>query len=48
MCKGWTSVEQVLNNAMQTISQNIKNNNIALPTQIICRNINESDCVVTR
>lgn len=46
--KGWTSIEPVLNNAMQTISQSIKNNSISLPIQIICRNINESQCEFTR
>lgn len=48
MIQGWTAVEQVLNNAMQTISQSIKNNSNPFPYQIICRNINESECAFTR
>uniref|UniRef100_A0A914E6I4 Alpha-mannosidase n=1 Tax=Acrobeloides nanus TaxID=290746 RepID=A0A914E6I4_9BILA len=48
MTQGWTEVEQVLNNAMQTISQSIKNNSNPFPYQIICRNINESECAFTR
>lgn len=48
MLNGWTSGEQVLNNAMQTISQTIKNNTVSLPKQIICRNVNESECTFTR
>uniref|UniRef100_A0A914EQY4 Uncharacterized protein n=1 Tax=Acrobeloides nanus TaxID=290746 RepID=A0A914EQY4_9BILA len=41
-------MEQVLNNAMQTISQYVKNNTATFPQQIICRRANESDCELTR
>uniref|UniRef100_A0A914DWY4 Glycosyl hydrolase family 38 C-terminal domain-containing protein n=1 Tax=Acrobeloides nanus TaxID=290746 RepID=A0A914DWY4_9BILA len=41
-------MEQVLNNAMQTISQYVKNNTATFPQQIICRRANESDCDLTR
>uniref|UniRef100_A0A914C2F7 alpha-mannosidase n=1 Tax=Acrobeloides nanus TaxID=290746 RepID=A0A914C2F7_9BILA len=48
MLQGWTSGEQVLNSAMQTISQRVKKNVVQFPQQIICRNVNESECAFTK
>uniref|UniRef100_A0A914DJT6 Glycoside hydrolase family 38 central domain-containing protein n=1 Tax=Acrobeloides nanus TaxID=290746 RepID=A0A914DJT6_9BILA len=48
MTKGWDMAEQVLNSALNTISQNIKNNTNQQPPWVICRNINESECLFTK
>lgn len=45
LLNGWTNAEQVINSAMQAISQKQKQNAEAFPVQTICRNINESECV---
>lgn len=47
MVLGVTSGEQVLNAAVQSLSQTSKNNNQPLPSQSICRQINESACAFT-
>lgn len=46
--KAWDAGELLLNNAMTAISQKVKNNSVPLPNQIVCRQINESDCVFTK
>ena len=48
LLNGWGAAEQVINIAMNTISQNLKKNSVQLPTQYICKNINESECLFTK